>query len=276
MKLLVLLLICFLAAVYAEPAEQIVIKFVPGRNSTEPPDMTKALNVPVSSFVVGGDPAPRGVFPYYARIHLYVPGGYFIFCGSSLISVKHLLSAKHCIPDNLQGIDVYLGMTNWVWGESNSNVPSVSWYASRTEKTSSYFDIAIFGLKKAVEVSDRVAPVFLPRASQAKDFFVGQEGRVAGWGGQNLFNGALQYIPVRFASSSSCGVAVGTICASGRDSTSQTAVGGDSGGPIVLLEGDRHVLVGCLSYTYGNHIGGTHIPQYLDWISQVTGLMVYN
>lgn len=46
-----------------------------------------------------------------------------------------------------------------------------------------------------------------------------------------------------------------------------------SGGPMVIQTGDFHTLVGCLSFGFNNHIGGTHVPRFLPWITEVTGIV---
>lgn len=134
--------------------------------------------------------------------------------------------------------------------------------------------MAIFGFANAVTPSDVISPVMLPRMSQVNDFFLNREGRVAGWGGLDLFGGSLEFIPIRFTPTSNCGTSIGMLCSAGRDNFGQNAVGGDSGGPMVLLEGPIHVLVGVVSFIFNQHIGATHVPQFLTWINQVTGIPI--
>lgn len=217
---------------------------------------------------VGGTDAPGSEFPYYARLHLHLGGGAFILCGGSLISRLHILTADHCIPNNLKNIDAYLGVAKW--NGPDAEMHAVAWYMRRGQGTKPFVDLTILGLPKQVTVKMNVAPIALPRLSQNNDFFLNRGGLIVGYGG--VSNNKLQQTPIRFSKTSDCGTSSGMICAGGRDGPHQSAAGGDSGGPIVLLDNGIHILVGTLSFTYGNHVGGSHIPQFLPWINQITGI----
>lgn len=265
MKLLLLITFC---CVGAAVAEEIVYNYLP-TNIRYP--VEKQIEVTGSqSRVVGGINAPRGMFPYMVRLHLQVGGGFFFLCGASLISLTHILGADHCIPDNLVNIDAYLGVTQWQGPDLELH--PVGWFVRRGQGTNPFVDLAIFGLPHPVIVKLTVAPVVLPRLSQVNDFFLGREGLISGWGGVD--DGWLKYIPIRFVPTANCGTSIGMLCSAGRDSFNQNAVGGDSGGPVVLLDGGVHVLVGCLSFGFNQHIGATHVPQFLPWINQVTGILI--
>lgn len=113
MKILLLFVVCFVAA-YANETGTVYIQ-LPLRDNVE-----IAAEEPVylndirngSSRVVGGENAPRGMFNYMVRLHMLVPGG-IILCGGSLFSSIHVLTADHCIPDNMNGAEAHLGVTQW-------------------------------------------------------------------------------------------------------------------------------------------------------------------
>lgn len=171
----------------------------------------------------------------------------------------------------MESIDAYLGMTQ-LHGPDHEVHP-VAWFVRKQQQARPFVDLAMYGLAHPVIIKPTVAPISLPAQSQVDNFFIDREGYISGWGG--VTNGWLQFIPIRYTPSINCGTSrEGMVCAVGRDSVDQNAAGGDSGSPMVLLDGQLHVLAGILSFGSNGHIGGTHIPQYLDWIHQVTGITI--
>lgn len=267
MKLLILFVACCIASVFAD---EIKYEYLPVINdpviSAVPPTF---LNVPRSSRVIGGSDAPRGMYPYMVRLFMGVPGG-IILCGGSLISMTHVLSADHCIPDNLNSVDAHLGVTHW--NGPDHVVISIGWFVRRGQATNPFVDLAIFGLNWAITINDVIRPAQVPRMSQSNEFFTGREGWIPGWGG--VTDNILKHIPVRYVPTPECGTSIGMICSVGRDSTDQRVVGGDSGGPMVIQEGSIHILVGVVSFGFNNRNGGSLVGMYLPWIRDVTGIHV--
>jgi len=266
MKLLLFFASCFLAT-YANETDTVYIELPTIENLTisseEPVFLNDKRNL---SRVVGGENAPRGMFNYMVRLHMLVPGG-IILCGGSLISAIHIVTADHCIPTNLDRVEAHLGVTQWNGPDHVTH--QVAWIARRGQATNPFVDLAVFGLSGPVPFTDTVAPVGMPRHGQINDNFVGQTGWIPGWGG--VGDGLLKFIPIRYVAQGNCGTSNLMLCAAGRDSFNQNVVGGDSGGPIVIQTGSFHTLVGCVSFGFNNHIGGTHIPRFLPWITEVTG-----
>lgn len=228
------------------------------------------FNASRSGRVAGGTDAPGAQFPYYVALHFHFgTGGYLINCGGSLISLSHVLSCQHCFPNELRSIDAHLGAQQW--GGPSHEVHRVSWYVLHNYNP--YVDLAVMGLSKPVTVKPHIAPIALPRLSQASDFFIGREGISAGYGGVN--DGRLKQIPIKFVRVGTCGTSVDTLCAVGRDGPQQTLIGGDSGGPAVLRENGKDILVGVVVFTYGVGQGSTRVPLYLPWIRDRTGIPIY-
>jgi len=268
MKFLLLLACCFGATIADEETETVYIHLPIRENVVISSEEPVYLNDKRSSRVIGGENAPRGMFNYMVRLHMLVPGG-IILCGGSLFSHHHILTADHCIPGNLNGVEAHLGVTQW--GGPDHEVHQVSWIARRGQGTNPFVDLAVFGLGSPVQFKETVAPVGMPRHGQIDDFFTGQTGWIPGWGG--VGDGWLKFIPARYVTQGNCGTSNLMICAAGRDSFDQNVVGGDSGGPMVIQTGAFHTLVGCLSFGFNNHIGGTHVPRFLPWITEVTGII---
>lgn len=62
-----------------------------------PEAFLQKLKVPnIQPRVVGGNYASRNEFPYQVGLSLEV-GGLMFWCGGSLISVEHVLTAAHCV-----------------------------------------------------------------------------------------------------------------------------------------------------------------------------------
>ncbi len=113
MKFLLFLVSCFVA-VYAQETDTVYIQLPIRENVVISPEEPTYLNDErnMSSRVIGGENAPRGMFNYMVRLHMLVPGG-IILCGGSLFSSTHILTADHCIPGNLNGVEGHFGVTQW-------------------------------------------------------------------------------------------------------------------------------------------------------------------
>lgn len=113
MKLWLLLLASCFVATYADESDTVYIQLPLRENVVIPSEEPVYLNDDrTSTRVVGGENAPRGMFNYMVRLHMLVPGG-IILCGGSLISNVHIVTADHCIPNNLNGAEAHLGVTQW-------------------------------------------------------------------------------------------------------------------------------------------------------------------
>ena len=64
-------------------------------------DLTKEAHI------IGGDTARLGDFPWAAA--LFIDGAWF--CGGSLVSLRHVMTAGHCLEDAWY-VDIMLGATN--------------------------------------------------------------------------------------------------------------------------------------------------------------------
>ena len=173
------------------------------------------------------------------------------WCGGTLISSTHVLTAAHCTDgETPRSMRVILGEHNIADSEFNRvdvaeiiNHPN---YNSRTVNN----DYAILRLANPVTFTNEVSPACLPADLSAT--YAGVLATVTGWG--TLSSGGsqpstLHEVEVTVTTNAECNSAYGSItsnmvCAadSGKDSCQ-----GDSGGPLIAPENGRHALVGTLT-----------------------------
>ena len=172
------------------------------------------------------------------------------WCGGTLISSTHVLTAAHCTQTDASSIRVLLGEHNIA--DSDFNRVDVAEIINHPDYNSGTIDndYAILRLKNPVNFTNEVSPACLPGDLSAT--YAGVLATVTGWG--TLSSGGsqptvLQEVDVTVTSNTVCNNAYGSItnnmiCAadSGKDSCQ-----GDSGGPMIAEENGRQALVRTLS-----------------------------
>ncbi|XP_063231410.1 trypsin-like isoform X2 [Bacillus rossius redtenbacheri] len=216
--------------------------------------------------IIGGEEAEDSQFPYI--VSLRWQGSHF--CGGSVISARHVLTAAHCM-DAVDPSEVYVVMGT----TSLANIV----YLATIEKSkihehydNSNFqnDIALLKLSANVTLDGkRIASVQM-RTDSAE---LGENCVVSGWGVpdqvSNSVSPELRYVEVPVTS---CGlysamILPGMVCAGFREG-GKDACQGDSGGPLVC----GGLLTGVVSWGYGcaeeNYPGVyTEVAHFRDWIA---------
>ncbi|KAH8380185.1 hypothetical protein KR009_009368 [Drosophila setifemur] len=244
--------------------------------------------------IVGGEVSRKGAWPWIVLIGYDDLGSGSPFkCGGTLITARHVLTAAHCIRDDIQF--VRLGEHDLSTDTETKHVDiNVARYVSHAEynRRNGRSDIAILYLERNVEFSNTIAPICLPHAQNLRQkSYVGYMPFVAGWGktqegGESATVLNELQIPIykndvcvdkyteqkRYFTNDQFDNAV--ICAgvlSGGKDTCQ----GDSGGPLMIPElyqgQNRFYLIGVVSYGIGcarpNVPGVYSSTQYfMDWI----------
>ncbi|KAL1124650.1 hypothetical protein AAG570_001274 [Ranatra chinensis] len=235
------------------------------------------------SKIVGGKETEINEFPF--AVMLVLRGSYSPFCGGSIISRQHVLTAAHCVIKYIQhGITVIAGDHDYTDDRETDarlvvdvrQVIMHSEYPSRSE-----YDIALLVLDSPLQYNKYIAPVCLPHRQLNLE---GQYLKALGWGRTSPHgrgSSFLKKVNVRALSLSVCQDYAGVerterhqICTYSK----MKGLGkGDSGGPVIWLNKDtnRYTLVGLPSYVFfydGNeHIlpdVSTDVSSFLPWIHQ--------
>lgn len=250
---------------------------------------------PVMGFqkrIIGGSEAFFGELPWQAHLRI---AGYQ--CGGVLVSKYFVLTAAHCVHRAvLKDIMVYLGEydtqnTGYFMEPLPEEImrvvqkivhPKFQFRMSQPDR----FDVALIRLNRGVIFRENILPICLPKRGMA---FSGRMGLVAGWGktdtsygktGTNILRKA--FVPI--LSDEEClewhrhkNIRVELhkemFCAGHSDGHMDACLG-DSGGPLIVLEGGRWTLAGITSAGFGcavDHQPGIYhkVQMTTDWIMGV-------
>uniref|UniRef100_A0A182QYZ9 Peptidase S1 domain-containing protein n=1 Tax=Anopheles farauti TaxID=69004 RepID=A0A182QYZ9_9DIPT len=236
--------------------------------------------------IVGGQETQVNQYPWMAMLQY---SGTF-YCGGSLISDRHVLTAAHCVHGfNRNKISVVLMEHDRVsTTESMTMVSKVLRVIEHSGYNSNNYnsDIAILRLATAMNINDKLRPVCLPTPKKP---FTGYDGIVTGWGATSE-NGAistnLQEVTVPIMSNADCRktgygmtrITDNMLCA-GYDEGKKDSCQGDSGGPLHVIKQNStdnvHQIAGIVSWGEGcakpNYPGVyTRVNRFGTWIRSNT------
>ncbi|KAK2721520.1 uncharacterized protein LOC136035579 [Artemia franciscana] len=247
------------------------------------PTMTQAR-------IVNGKKALFGQFPWqiavYARRPL-VGGDPKLKCGAVLLDHSWVITAAHCL-ERVRKQDIFLRLGEYdlesdteEFSHEDRQVSEIVVHPKFKVATFEN-DIALLRLKHPVIYQPNIIPICLPTID---DNYIGKSGVVTGWGrlseGGPLPN-ILQKVNLPILSNKECEQMYeragspqdipesNFMCAGFRDGKLD-ACEGDSGGPMVIEEGDRSVLIGIVSWGIDcaapNQPGAyTRVTRYRKWI----------
>ena len=255
--------------------------------------------LPVTPVVVGGVLAQIGKWPWMVLFGRWTDaglGGWF--CGGTLITDRHVLTAAHCLhPGQAGTVGALIGDNDLNrQDEVDHQQRNVSGIVRHPQFVGSQNDLAVVRLAAPVNLTRDVSPICLPPAGaehRRQDLIV----EVAGWGllefaGES--SDILQEVALRVADPAACEAAYRRVphqfearfpggfqdtklCAESPDGESRDACRGDSGGPLMVrLENNTYQLVGVVSAGIGCGNPAfpgvyTKVSAYIDWIiSQLT------
>jgi len=225
--------------------------------------------------IIDGEDAKENEYPWMVSLQsLYWS---FHFCGGTLISSRHVLTAAHCvIYKRPQDIGVSLGEHNIK--DQEFTIVKVTDILNHPQYNGWKYDISILTLEEKVIFSNTVYPACLP--SDPSEQYAGQLGVITGWGRTEFGSPAtyLQKLDVLILPNDQCQqiyspyyISDPNICITGK-----SACHGDSGGPLTVQEKGRTVLVGIANWVWGGScLSGSptvyaRITDQLDWIKIYT------
>ena len=140
---------------------------------------------PASTYIVNGAVVRAHSHPYMAALYV----GEKHFCGGSLISPRHVLTAAHCVaglsPGQASKLVVRLGrhhVHQSQAGDVSRRVVRTLIHPEFQPAPRFYNDIAVLRLSQEVPLSSTVQPICLPSPGGGRGSLAGETGLVLGWG----------------------------------------------------------------------------------------------
>ncbi|KAJ3643068.1 hypothetical protein Zmor_025804 [Zophobas morio] len=249
--------------------------------SSRPHFRRSSKQINPSPRVVGGNIAEPHSLPYQVFLEFYTET-YGKYCGGSLISQNYVLTSASTVE-----VLVTLGAHNiYLTEPTQINVYStdIIVHEGFNEDYGWNNDIAVVKLPKSISYTDAIQPVALPKRADIAREYVGQVGRIAGWGSDDGFWDAifdvLRYFDTTVISSDDedCRLYITPIdmfCTAGEyNGTYVGPCNGDQGSGFVsdgVLIAINAFNVYCLEGMPGFH---TRVATYLNWISDNTDAII--
>ncbi|XP_023943914.2 coagulation factor IX [Bicyclus anynana] len=237
--------------------------------------------------IIGGREARFAEFPWQAHVRISE-----FQCGGVLISKWFVATAAHCVSRaRPRDIAVWLGALDTAAGTNTARKLGVvqkilhPLFQFRMTQPDRY-DIALLKLSRPVMYTSHILPICLPDTDIE---LRGKSGVIAGWGKTDASNGhtgtnILRSATVPILSTEQCikwhqskqilvEIHSEMICA-GHSDGHQDACLGDSGGPLIVLDGGRYYLVGITSAGFGcgvDHQPGIYhnVKMTSNWIKDI-------
>ncbi|XP_034480984.1 ovochymase-1-like [Drosophila innubila] len=249
----------------------------------------KAESRPVERIINGFHASPKQ-FPYQVLLNLQTDTERGPFCGGVIISKRIILTAAHCIIDDLNIIIIYFGAVDRfnikepgqqrLIVKRKNCVVHPEWEISQRIN-----DIALIKLPADLQFDEYIQPAKLPDPTE---LYENASGVVSGWGrtvgsDQQSYSKQLQYYNVTVLSNEECRSIINKydpgsffpaswICLKPSESS---PCNGDSGGPLVIRNEDgTRTLLGLTSFLLDNECSlnrpsvYTRVSSFLSWIEK--------
>nr|XP_039274225.1 uncharacterized protein LOC120348165 isoform X1 [Styela clava] len=239
------------------------------------------------SRIVGGENAVPGSWPWQGRLEYFVRGDWTRVCGAVLISEGWALTAAHCIFKESESRALF-GVYNGTGFEPQTQNVSIknfvvpqNWKWEDAQAFSGGYDIALIEFSSPVTYTAWVEPVCLPTLNPNPGTWT----VITGWGSTDYYGGprkeSLQQARIPLVSQESCKkrlldselFEIDNVLCAGFATGGVSVCSGDSGGPIVFLNGDKWELIGISSFSTACGLvpdrpaGFTNVSAYLTFIN---------
>ncbi|KAM5288082.1 coagulation factor VII [Ctenodactylus gundi] len=230
--------------------------------------------------IVGGRNCRDGECPWQALLVNEENEG---FCGGTILSEYHILTAAHCLHQ-AKRFTVRVGDRDTEKEEGNEASHEVAAIIkhNRFVLETYDFDIAVLRLRTPITFRRNVAPACLPRRDWAEATLMAQKtGIVSGFGRtheKGRLSNTLKMLEVPYVDRNTCKlsssftITQNMFCA-GYDAELEDACQGDSGGPHVTRFRDTYFVTGIVSWGEGCARKGkygvyTKVAAFLRWIER--------
>lgn len=250
---------------------------------------------PYDLFIAGGEESKQHEWPWMVAIfrRQNSPKPTTYICGGSLINRRYILTAAHCFVHNyvILPASTFMVRLGAHYLDSGEDYTIANLVVHQNHSGSEFFnDIALVRLASEVFFTDKIAPICLPTREMRYETFVDRMATVAGWGSTAFYRTAdsrvLQHVSIPVLSNEECAAAYSRVrgaaflargtqhimCAGLREGGKDACLG-DSGGPLMLKDGDDDswTVVGIVSLGYKCAEPGypgvyTRVTHYLSWI----------
>ncbi|KAE9255377.1 hypothetical protein PF004_g580 [Phytophthora fragariae] len=211
--------------------------------------------IDIEPLILGGGIVPPGTKTYTTGVRPTANGT--DFCGGSLITPTHVLTAAHCMAGDIQYVSVGTHFLSGTADGEQIKVVNKTRHPKYASQTNSY-DFLVLELEKA----SSFPPVALVKAD-GSDVVDGGNATVMGWGAVaqgGVQSNELLRVDVPIVNNSACAnvldVDATMLCAGGK--LDMDSCQGDSGGPLILETPTEDVLIGVVSW--GNGCGRSGYP----------------
>jgi len=229
--------------------------------------------------IINGNMASTNQFPHYVYIVIYRKANGVstaIFCGSTLVHTKWLVSAAHCLSD-AYAVTAYLGSNDKQTTKQSRSSDGFAQHQNFNSPTPLANDISIIRLSTAATTSASVQPIRLPARSDTLIPFANKLLVASGFG--KTLSDYPRYLYFTYLvgmTDADCRwnhwvYIESMLCAKGYSSGASVCYG-DSGGPLITDENGVKTFVGINSYVQSDNCindvdGFTRVDHYLDWIT---------